>query len=112
MTLPTNGRGCSIVRMLVEVSLCVLALGLLRIADMATATPEPSSSTTGDCDKDAPLCESTKTENLHPLFDGKYFKIITRNAQKVRVKCLLCNHELGAAVNATTNLYTYVKVST
>ena len=52
----------------------------------------------------------TESKLLHPLLDGKYFKIIKRSENIVTCKCTLCNSELKAQVNATTNLALHLKV--
>ena len=48
---------------------------------------------------------------VHPLFDGKYFKIAAKNGIKVKCTCSLCNQEVSAVINATTKLYTHLEVS-
>ena len=50
---------------------------------------------------------------VHPIFDGKYFKIKSRieKTKKCVCICLLCNGELSASTNITTNLYKHLKVS-
>lgn len=54
--------------------------------------------------------EDEKTP-VHPLLDGKYFKIKEQTGMKLKCTCTLCGQSLSAAVNATTNLYTHIKVS-
>ena len=54
--------------------------------------------------------ENRNEKLLHPLLDGEYFKIIKRTENVVTCKCALCNSELKAQVNATTNLSLHLKV--
>ena len=63
-----------------------------------------------ESDSDSENRTERESKLLHPLLDGKYFKIIKRTENLVFCKCALCNAELKAQVNPTTNLALHVKV--
>lgn len=69
----------------------------------STAATSDNNASTGN--------NSSESNIVHPLFDGKYFKTKTKDGNKVKCICMLCNREVSAANNATTNLYTHLKVS-
>ena len=66
-------------------------------------------STSKSSEKSSDMCAGSSL--VHPLFDGKYFKVAAKDGIKVKCICLLCNHEVSAVINATTNLYFHLKVS-
>ena len=53
-------------------------------------------------------------ELKHPLYDGRYFKVVTRRGtggSKLKVKCQLCRSTSSAEINVTSNLRTHIQVS-
>lgn len=82
-----------------------------KISDMFPSTSKANDEQSAEAGNETDTIPSDKV--LHPIFDGKYFKIKSKSDKTTQCVCicLLCNTELSANTNVSTNLYKHVKVS-